>query len=100
MDRRKRTQDYNRRGASRRGGAPAPVAREGSPNHSDWADEMGLRVPEAVISPRSDPTLQLGLDGRAAANPKFLKALREARRYAPRMDERRAIDAMIEEWER
>lgn len=92
MDRRKRTQDAARRGAYRRGG---------SPNHSDWADEMGLRVVEDVISPASDPTLQHGLfDERPVAPSKFLRALREARKHAPRMVERRALDAMIEEWER
>lgn len=99
MDRRKRTQDAARRGAYRRGGSPA--SKPGSPNHSDWADEMGLRVVEDVISEGSDPTLQHGLfDERPVAPSKFLAALREARKYAPRMVERRALDAMLEEWER
>lgn len=99
MNRRKQTLDAARRGAYRRGGTPA--SKPGSPNHSDWADEMGLRVVEDVISAGSDPTLQHGLfDGRPAAPPKFLRALREARKYAPRMVERQALDAMIEEWER
>lgn len=99
MDRRKLSRDYERRGAFRRGGSPA--SRPGSPNHSDWADEMGLRVVEDVISAASDPTLQIGLfDERPVAPAKFLAALREARKYAPRMVERRALDAMIEEWER
>ena len=99
MDRRKRTRDAARRGAYRRGGAPA--GKLGSPNHSDWADEMGLRVVEDVIAPASDPTLQHGLfDGRPTASPKFLDALRLARQHAPRMAERRVLDELIEEWER
>lgn len=99
MNRRKQTLDAARRGAYRRGGTPA--SRLGSPNRSDWADEMGLRVVEDVVSAASDPTLQHGLfDERPAAPSKFLRALREARKYAPRMVERQALDAMIEEWER
>lgn len=99
MDRRKRTQDAARRGAYRRGGSPA--SKPGSPNHSDWADEMGLRVVEDVISAASDPTLQHGLfDQRPVANPKFLAGLREARRYAPSTAVRRVLDELIEEWER
>lgn len=99
MDRQKRTRDAARRGAYRRGGATTSASTPSPAN--DWAEEMGLRVPEQVIAPASDPTLQRGLfDGLPTANPKFLDGLRLARRHAPGMAERRALDAMIEEWER